>query len=354
MSADSTIRKIAALALCPDSLSQGIKQLDAIINAAVKTVKRWHYIHLVAHFILWLAATLSVFMAMLLSSKYSNLSILDNYGMIGFLAATASLCAVFLIWRSLQHGYFYRRFGRFIDALIPAALQQLINDFASEERSAWTKAGSVDAGFFESRWAVFLFSKDPEIRDWVRSSKGRKETREIYTTDISVATITPTSVNVAVAHSQPVSADLSVNADMQVVVDMPPPVQSTKPPALAVYMAYKDYDGPESPMDNNNPAHRWLVGDSREKYEANRDKALDRFIPSQQIWKKFVLDGGRYELRSGGQVGSISAAVKEIQAELTRVFGHSKSPSGRKSDALIRRMLSSGKANDGIRCHFGD
>jgi hypothetical protein len=354
MSADSTIRKIAALALCPDSLSQGIKQLDAIINAAIKTVKCWHYIHLAAHFILWLAAAISVLMAILISSKHSNLSIFDNYGIIGFLAATASLCAVFLIWRSLQHGYFYRRFGGFIDALIPAALQQLIEDFASEERSAWTKAGSVDAGFFESRWAVFLFSKDPEIRDWVRSSEGRKEKREIYTTDISVATITPTSANVAVDHSKPVSAKFSINANTQVVVGIPTPVQPTKPTALIKYKAYKDHDGPESPLYNKNPAHRWLVGDSREKYEANRDKAFDKFIPSKQVWKKFVLDGGRYELRRGGQEGSINAAVKEIQAELNRAFGNSKSPSGRESDALIKRMLSSGKANDDIKRHFLD
>lgn len=350
MGAEQTIRKIAALTLCTNSSSQGIKELDAIINAAAKTVKRWHYIHFVAHFIVWFAATVGAATAIVLSLKHPNLGIFDNYGLIGLMVATAGICAVFLIWRSLQHGYFYRRFGRFIDALIPAALQQLIDDFASEERSAWTKNGSVDAGFFESRWAVLLFSKEPEIRDWVRSAKGRKETREIYTTDISVATMAPISADVAVDYNQLVSADLPINADVQIVAEAQAPMLRAKPQALV----YKDHYGPEPHLDSKNPDHRWLVGGSREKYEVARNKAFDHFFPSKQSWKKFVLDGGRYELRSGGQGGAINAATKEIQAELTRVFGHCKSPSGRKSDASIKRMLSSGKANQNIIRHFDD
>ena len=234
MGADSTIREIAALTLCPHSSSEGVKQLDTIINAAAKTVKRWHYVHLTAHFILWLASAVSVLMAILISSKHSNLGIFDNYGMIGFLLATAGLCAVFLIWRSLQHGYFYRHFGHFIDALIPAALQQLIDDLASEERRAWTKNGSVYPGFFESRWAVLLFSKDSEIRDWVRSSKGRKETLVIYTTDISVAATTSISVNAPVDPRQPINSDLLVSNDVGIVAEMQAPAPPASSHALVI------------------------------------------------------------------------------------------------------------------------
>jgi hypothetical protein len=146
------------------------------------------------------------------------------------------------------------------------------------------------------------------------------------------------------------SPDLLINVDVQNVAEAQAPMLRAKPQALV----YKDHHRPEPRLDSENPAHRWLVGGSREKYKATRNKAFDHFFPSKQSWKKSVLDGGRYELRSGGQDGAINAATKEIQADLTRVFGHCKSPSLRKSDTSIKRMLSSGKANHNIIRHFDD
>ena len=306
MGLEQTIRKIAALTLCPHSSSQGIKELDAIINEAAKTVKRWHYIHLIAHFILWLAATLGVATAIVLSLKLPNLGIFDNYGMIGFMVAAAGLCVVFLIWRSLQHGYFYRRVGRFIDDLIPAALQQLIDDFASEERSAWTKNGSVDAGFFESRWAVFLFSKDSEIRDWVRSAKGRKETREIYTTDISVATMASISVNVAVDHSQPISADLSIDDDVQIAVAEALPVVEQ--------ITQVAEEAPE--RTNFIKSDDWIAGGTALQFEAGLALFLESVPSDKEAMLKKIMEAARRELSVRREADSQEQIIKKITQEL--------------------------------------
>lgn len=320
MISELPIRDEAAFVLCPKNRAEGISELDKILAIISMNIRRLD---------LFLKTLIAV-MIVVAGLSMLSLAITDhthkprNFVWALFILSSITIGAALIVWLKIQHSKFGLRLARVQGAMIPDCLKELIAAYANDEKRAFTNSGTVPSGLFASHWAILLFSKEPEWRGWVRSSDGRRETKEIYT---------------AVSHRD--VTQLKEQMQLGPAID----IETSAP-------SYKNCIGDHSDNYNVNPDHQWIVGGSRAEYEACRDQAFADLPPSVANWKSFVLDGIRHELRRGGQPGAIGSAVREIQQELERVFGHKLTPNQKPSKAQIQRMASTGKDNVKLRGYF--
>ncbi len=326
MTYDFPIRDEAALILCSASRADGIVVLDRLVNEISKPIRVLDMIFKLALTVLIVAAGLT--MLYLAVTDHSPNSAPTAW----FLFATSitMIGIEFVVWQKIQHNKFGLRLARLKSHSIPEALQKLILQYAGEDKRVFTKSGTVPSGIFASHWAILLFSKESEVRGCVRSKNGKCESSEMYSSGLMVK------------QTRLLSQPLVHNSEAKT----PDYVSIASP-------HYKNCDGNNEPENNNsNPDHQWLVGTTRDEYEKSRARAFGHEPPIIQEWKSFVLDGGRFELRSGGQTKAMALAVREIQKELGRRFGSDLTPHGKNSSASIRRMLSTGQHNAPLRTHF--
>jgi hypothetical protein len=326
VSSEPPIRDVAALTLCPESRANGIKMLDQILIIITTRIRRLDFcfkLALMCFIIMFGRAVL----LLLLTDNTTKSQVIPWFLCI---SSMLGIGLDIVVWQKIQHSDFGRRIANFSEASVPEVLQNLIADYADDVTRTFSKAGTVPSSLFESHFAILLFSKEAEVRGWVRSKDGKSQSKEIY----------------AVAS----------RADER-LVDVSPvqtTIEAIKPlPVAFVAPPYKGCDGSNEPNNlNENHDHQWLVGGSRREYEVSRNTALSAEPPRIRDWKAFVLDGGRYELRRGGQSRAVGMAVREIQTQLKETFGDDLSPNRKPSSALIKRMLSAGKANAQLRKHF--
>jgi hypothetical protein len=326
VSSEPPIRDVAALTLCPESRANGIKMLDQILIIITKRIKRLDICFKLA--LLCFIIMLGIAVLWLLLTDNTSKSQVTPWFLC--ISSMLGIGLDIVVWQKIQHSDFGRRIANFSEANIPEALQNLIADYSDDVTRTFSKTGTVPSSLFASHFAVLLFSNESEARGWVRSKDGKSQSKEIY------------------AAASRVGERLLDVSPVQTTIDA---IKSV--PVAFVAPLYKGCDGSNEPNNlNENHDHQWLVGGSRSEYEVSRNAALSEEPPRIRDWKTFVLDGGRYELRRGGQARSVGMAVREIQGQLKTTFGDDLSPNRKPSDALIKRMLSTGKANAPLRKHF--
>jgi hypothetical protein len=327
MSRGGPIRDEAAMLLCPKNRADGIAVLDQLIAEMSKKISLLALCFKFA--LLTLIFTACVAAVWLHLTDYTSKSQILPWTLC--IVSVVGIAVQFTVWYKIQHSELGRKLATLKGDIVPENLKYLISAYAADVKRAETKIGTVPSGLFASHWAILLFSSNTDMRGWVRSSDGKREQREIYTISSAVSC----------------EPDLILEATPNSFID------ARASPKRVFSRYYKNCDGSNEPANINvNPLHQWLVGGSREQYEISRERALKEEFPPVRAWKSFVMDGGRFELRSGGQRRSIKAATTEIEGELIRVFGDDLPLNKRPSTDLIRRMISSGKHNRAIWQHF--
>lgn len=316
-------RTEAALALCPGNLPQGLDELDGILTLALRKIgplKRCIEISA----LLATTAALSFGSVLYLSNGESGAT---ARLWIEYVASLAALGSGFVGWQMIQHSEWGRRLFDPSESL-PGALQRLIAELASGERSAQTISETVPRELFRSLWAILLFSPKAEVRGWVRSATGHREIREIFCR----------------ANQSPASVDIEPK------ILLPPLTDESGASAAkeSGWRQYKQFGGDSGPNLNRNPADQWITSADRRDYERKKCSALVDTAPHKLEMRAFILDGIRHELRAGGQRGTKEHAIEEIRMELIRVFGGN----GGYSESAIGLMMSSGARNASLRAHF--
>lgn len=308
MRLETPIRDVAAFTLCPHSRAKGMKLLDATIKQAATLPQRLNALFVITAIGCGVVVILSVLALALVELKVTSPGAPSRYALASAHISIIALLAIWMLLTRIQYNSKFR-FARPPDNLIAAPLQRLIGEFAAQTRDARTSAGTVRAKFFESDWAILLFSDEPGQRGWVRSPGGRRETREIFT---SVILPSPSE-----------AADTRLD--------------DTHEPALM----------------NTIPEDQWLVGGSTVEFNAGLDRFLHAEIPpSHMDWFRLALTVGRRELRRGGQHGTQAAAIKHIKSELERLHGNSRGPHGGESAHLIKHLLQGRRGKKDIRGYF--
>jgi hypothetical protein len=326
VNSEPPIRDVAALTLCPESRANGIKMLDQILIIITKRIRRLDIcfkLALLCFIIMFGVAVLWL----LLTDNTSKSQVAPWFLCI---SSMLGIGLDMVVWQKIQHSDFGRRIANFHQKCVPVALQNLIAGYARGDTRTYSKSGTVPNEIFSSHWAILLFSADAEVRGWVRSNNAKRETKEIYA-----------------ARSEAVEKALN---------EQPTQFQFKSEeniPAKLIPQHYKNCDGSNEPENRNeNPEHGYLVGCSREQYEAARDSAFAHLTSRKFAWHCFILDGARYELRHGGQKGAVADAIREIRMELIRVFDSDKSPNGADPQKLFEALLYKTERNLELRKHF--
>lgn len=173
---ETSLRIEAALALCPGNLSKGLDELDVLVAEKARQVRP---LKRMTELALLLSATAGFAFGCVLYLTDGEAHPASR-PWLQYLAALLVIGGGIISWQKLQHNELGKRMLGAAQP-IPAALQSLIIEFASGDRYARTKQGTVPRELFRSHWAVLLFSADSEVRGWVRSATGQRETKEIYT-----------------------------------------------------------------------------------------------------------------------------------------------------------------------------
>jgi hypothetical protein len=320
------IRDVAALLLCPSSRADGIIMLDLIIETISLRIMVLDRLFKVTISLLIIASGLAVVWLLLTD----NTSKSQTSGWLVFVFSIVAIGIEIILWQNIQHVELGRRLANFHQKCVPLALQNLIAEYARGDTRTYSKSGTVPNEIFSSHWAILLFSADAEVRGWVRSNNAKRETKEIYAARSEAAE--------KALNEQPTQFQFQSE---EIV------------PAKLIPQHYKNCDGSNEPENRNeNPEHGYLVGCSREQYEAARDSAFAHLTSRKFAWHCFILDGARYELRHGGQKGAVADAIREIRMELIRVFESDKSPNGADPQKLFEALFYKTERNLELRKHF--
>jgi len=269
-----SIHREAALALCPDDVAKGNKELDALIESAARCIAKREAL-LTGSYGLSGAAFLTSCAAYLIFTHQEPPWALASNLALATLALSATAAALtWWGWTAIQHRRFAKRLGDLSGVTIPPPLQELIDSFASGVREVRTAPGDkVFPGLFASRWAIMLFSHDPRQRLWVRGPRGEKHEPQIY--------------------AQPKEPEPAL-------------------PAGVAPVLVED----EPPLRNFDPAMAWLVSGTLEQFTQGLNSFLDTLPPHQVNAYRAILTIARRELRKGGQPGAQEVAIRIILSEL--------------------------------------
>ncbi len=194
------LRQLAASQLSPEDDVLGIRELDRVIENAIRIIRPWIALHrtlLVVAISAWICSLLGFLMAASGGRFWSVWTM-------AVASTTAILAAVLCFERLMQNGPIGRWLFNPTRLGIPLELQSLIADCANKTRHATYVQGkhSVPALIFASFWAILLMSDNEALRKWVRPLWGRGSPDEICLDvarpDIPKAVI----VNLAVDQSQ--------------------------------------------------------------------------------------------------------------------------------------------------------
>jgi hypothetical protein len=326
MKSDLPIRDMAALVLCPNSRADGIIMLDLVIETKSRRIRVLDLFFKITLSLLVIASGLAALWLVLTDHTSKP----QTSGWLIFAFSIVAIGVEIILWQKIQHSELGRRLANFHQDCVPVVLQNLIAEYARGDTRTYSKSGTVPNEIFSSHWAILLFSADAEVRGWVRSNNAKRESREIY------AATSEATENASI--EQPTQPQIQIEE---------------LAPAKFITQNYKDCDGTkEAKNRNENPEHGYLVGCSREQYEAARDSAFAHLTSRKFAWHCFILDGARYELRHGGQKGAVADAIREIRTELIRVFDSDQSPNGADPQKLIETLLYKTDRNLHLRKHF--
>ncbi len=327
MSRGSPIRDEAAMLLCPNSRADGISILDQLIAEMSKKIS---LLALCFKFVLLtLIFTACVAVVWLHLTDYTSKSQILPWTLC--IVSVVGIAIQFTVWYKIQHSELGRKLATLRGDIVPENLKYLISAYAADVKRAETKIGTVPSSLFASHWAILLFSRNTEMRGWVRSRDGKRESKEIYAVSSGVS-------------GEPVRIAETASTSV---------IEPPKAPISTGRRYYKDCDGSnERPNVNSNAEHQYLVSGSWASYVTCRDNAFSHLTTNKYVWSCFVLDGARFELRSGGQDGAIAEAIRGIRKELIRVFGHDRSPMGGDPQKSLENLLYSTARNSEIRKHF--
>lgn len=301
-----SIRREAALALSPDDMAKGNKELDALIESAARSIAKRETLFALAYGLSVAVLFVSCVAYLIYANRKPPSALMSNLALAVALSSVFMLALLWWAWAAIQHERIAKRVGDLSGLTIPPPLQELIDSFASEVRDARTASGNtVQPSLFASCWAIMLFSHDERQRLWVRSPRGAKQRQEIF--------------------ARPDQPELAQPAEA-IVVD----------------------DAAEPPLRNSHPAMDWLVNGTPQRFAAGLNKFIDTLPPHQEAAYRAIFTIARRELRKGGQPGAQEAAIRIILTELDqkglRIRGTSR--------ATIMKLLHGQHRGADIRGYF--
>jgi hypothetical protein len=267
------LRELAASHLSAEDRSHGIRELDRIIENAIRIIRPWivmHRVSLALAFAAWICALLGFLLLAVGGQFWTGWTM-------AFIAASLIVALVLWLERLIQHEPIGRWLFNPTRLGIPMELQSLLADCANKTRHATYVQGkhSVPAQIFASFWAILLMSDSDAARKWVRPLWGRGSPDEICLDvaqpDIPKAVI----VNLAVDQSQhPTFVD---NRQQQLVI-----VQKGAPASAPVDQQAQAGDGAPAEQGAKPKLRRlddsyWMVGLPYHSFSV----AIDQYI----VWK---------------------------------------------------------------------
>lgn len=174
-----SIRREAALALSPDDMAKGNKELDALIESAARSIAKRETLFALAYGLSVAVLFVSCVAYLIYANRKPPSALMSNLALAVALSSVFMLALLWWAWAAIQHERIAKRVGDLSGLTIPPPLQELIDSFASEVRDARTASGNtVQPSLFASCWAIMLFSHDERQRLWVRSREARSSGRK--------------------------------------------------------------------------------------------------------------------------------------------------------------------------------
>ena len=165
------IRDEAALILCPESRADGIALLDQLIATISHKIS---VLDLCFKFVL-LTLIFTAGFAVLWLYLTDNTSKSQTLPWALCILSVVGIAVQFTVWYKIQHSELGRKLAMLQGDIVPENLKNLISAYAADVKRAETKIGTVPSGLFASHWAILLFSSNTEMRGWVRSRDGKRE-----------------------------------------------------------------------------------------------------------------------------------------------------------------------------------
>lgn len=176
-----SIHREAALALCPDDVAKGNRELDVLIKSAARCIAKREALLTGSYALSGAAFVMSCVTYPIFAYQEPPWALASNLALATLVLSATAAALTWWGWTAIQHRRFAKRIGDLSGMTIPPPLQELINSFASGVREVRTAPGDkVFPGLFASRWAIMLFSHDPRQRLLVRGPRGEKHKPQIY------------------------------------------------------------------------------------------------------------------------------------------------------------------------------
>jgi len=269
-----SVYREGALALSPNDVAKGNKDMNALIESAARCIAKREALWAGSYGLS--AAAFFVTCIIYLFSAYREppWSLMSNLALAAGGLSVVIAALTWWGWTAIQHGRFAKRLGDLSGVTIPPPLKELIDSFASGVREVRTAGGdTVLPSLFASRWAIMLFSHDERQRLLVRGPRGQKHGPQIFADP-----------------DQP---------------ELDQPVDAVSAEGYA-----------EPLLRNFDPAMAWLVDGTLQQFIEGMDRFLDTLPPHQVDAYRLTLTIARRELRKGGQSGAQEVAIRIILAEL--------------------------------------